>query len=105
MPHVTDQVLDCDLAQSEHPVFHHHSFTSEEIAVMEKDVMTTLEWRIGCFTAADFIDQMLVLARVGRNAGGMLRGNGQTAIGVRAAAHRMLFDSLHGLCTLRYSPP
>lgn len=74
-------------------------YTSDEILSMEWAVLDKLNWRFGDFTATDFIDQMLILANVGRDVRGTLHGD-QTAVAVRAAAHRMVFNALHGANTL-----
>lgn len=62
---------------------------------MEIDVLDSLGWASHCATAADFLDRLLAVAGVGRDASGELLPDG-VADAVRMKAQQLVFQSLLG---------
>mmetsp|Transcript_16462 Transcript_16462/g.49307 ORF Transcript_16462/g.49307 Transcript_16462/m.49307 type:complete len:358 (-) Transcript_16462:829-1902(-) len=69
------------------------TFTVAQIGNMEIDVLDSLGWASHCATAADFLDRLLAVAGVGRDASGELLPDG-VADAVRMKAQQLVFQSL-----------
>lgn len=72
------------------------SFSAAQIRGMELMVCSTLDWRMHCATAVDFMDCLLCLANVGRHPDGTLLDGGRPADRVRSLAHTLIFETLAG---------
>jgi hypothetical protein len=72
------------------------SFSAGQIRGMELMICSTLDWRMHCATAVDFMDCLLCLANVGRRPDGTLADGGRPAARIRSMAHKLLLDTLAG---------
>lgn len=75
---------------------------ASQVMAMEVAVLQALEWRVGAATAPDFLDRLLHVANVGRDAAGCLL-DPTTAHAARNTANSLIMTALLGepLCRAR----